>query len=130
MSYPPISRQRVHAGLVGAVALGLAVLALGAAPDQEEPAAPEQPSLAEPPSPRIVAGVADKLAAWRGRRLRDCRRRALEEAYAVADSLILDYARERKLMLDRPARPLRPVAPPLLRPSDTLALTPFLGDTL
>ena len=79
---------------------------------------------------RIEAAVAEKLANWRERREAACRSRALVEAVAAADSMILDYARARALTLERPGRPDRPEAPPLRRPSDTLTLEPFLGDTL
>jgi len=70
--------------------------------------------------------VASKLASWQMRRDRACRIQALGQAELLADSLILDYAREQKLMLARPGRPLRPEEPPLRRPSDTLQLAPFL----
>jgi len=78
----------------------------------------------------IQRDVAEKLAGWTDRRDRDCRRRALEAALLRADSLMLDYAREQKLMLDRPGRPERPLEPELRRPSDTLVLRPFLSDTM
>ena len=75
---------------------------------------------------RVGIEVADKLAGWRSRRDATCREAALTKAYQVADSLILEYAREQKLQLDRPSRPLRPDEPELQRPSDTLKLAPFL----
>lgn len=75
----------------------------------------------------VERAIAEKLAGWQDRRDRECRRRALAAAMVEADSLMLDYAREQKLMLDRPGRPIRPVEPPLERPSDTLELRPFLG---
>ena len=78
----------------------------------------------------VAREVNSKLASWQQRRDQDCRRRALDLALEVADSMLLDYAREQKLMLARPSRPERPVEPELLRPSDTLQLRPFLTDTL
>ena len=81
-------------------------------------------------SPRILDAVATKIDAWQGRRDADCRRKAMEIAVARADSMVMDYAREQKLMLERPSRPLKPEAPELRRPSDTLELRPFLGDSV
>lgn len=119
-------RRRLYAGLAAAgVAAGLS---LGAADD------PQPTRVAKPESlegeARLEAAVAQKVSAWRARRLGACRSRALAEAETLADSLILDYARAEALQLERPSRPPRPTEPPLLRPSDTLTLAPFLGDTL
>ncbi len=82
------------------------------------------------PQVLIDQEVATKLAGWQSRRDRDCRQRAMAQALLLADSMLLEYAREQKLMLPRPSRPLRPDEPDLRRPSDTLELRPFLGDSL
>lgn len=71
-----------------------------------------------------------KLSSWQSRRAKDCRDRAMSLAVARADSMILAYAREQKMMIDRPSRPVRPEEPELRRPSDTLQLKPFLSDSL
>ena len=115
-----------RATVAGAIALGVGTLIF--------PVAAEQVGLPDPEQlegeARIEAAVAEKLAGWRGRREDACYRRALDEAEVRADSMILDYARAQALQLERPARPPRPVAPPLRRPSDTLTLEPFLADSL
>ena len=79
---------------------------------------------------RIMENVAEKLVGWQARRDRTCRTAAMEIAIVQADSMILAYARENKLQLERPSRPVRPDEPELKRPNDTLKLEPFLGDTL
>lgn len=111
----------VAAVAVVVVAVGLGVTAC-ADPATETPSARE----------RVDAAVAEKLDGWLARRAKNCRREAMAEALVRADSLVLDYAREQKLTLERPSRPLRPDEPPLRRPSDTLVLGPFLqrADTL
>ena len=117
---------RRRAVIAGAAALGVGALVV--------PVAAEQAGLSDPEQlegeARVEAAVAEKLAGWRGRRENACYRRALDEAEVRADSMILDYARAEALQLERPARPPRPVAPPLRRPSDTLTLEPFLADSL
>ena len=112
------------AALAGAVAAAVA----WAAPGESDGVLPDPERLEG--EARLEAAVAEKLAKWRGRREAACRERALAEARAAADSMILDYARARALQLERPSRPVRPETPPLRRPSDTLALRPFLRDTL
>lgn len=89
-----------------------------------------QPAETKSPGEMINEEVLTKLASWQGRREKDCRDKAMTIALARADSMILDYAREQKMMLDRPSRPVRPEEPELRRPSDTLELRPFLGDSL
>jgi len=79
---------------------------------------------------RVKDEILKKLEGWSARRNLTCRTAALEVAIARADSLILEYAREQKLQLERPSRPIRPEEPALRRPNDTLKLEPFLGDTL
>lgn len=79
---------------------------------------------------RINEEVLEKLAGWQARRDRACRNSAMEIAVARADSMILAFARENKLQLERPSRPIRPEEPALQRPNDTLELAPFLADTL
>lgn len=79
---------------------------------------------------RIAIELANKVDSWRARRRAECLSRALAAAQLRADSMIMDYAYEQRMMLDRPARPVRPDEPELLRPSDTLKLAPFLGDSL
>ena len=79
---------------------------------------------------RIAEEVAEKLAGWQARRDKTCHKKALEIATVKADSMILEYARENKLQLERPSRPIRPEEPELRRPNDTLKLAPFLGDSL
>lgn len=54
----------------------------------------------------------------------------MDIAAVQADSMILEYAREQKLQLERPSKPIRPEEPALRRPNDSLKLEPFLGDTL
>jgi hypothetical protein len=54
----------------------------------------------------------------------------MEIALVNADSMILDYAREQKLQLERPSKPIRPEEPELRRPNDTLRLEPFLKDSM
>lgn len=79
---------------------------------------------------RVEEEIAKKLAGWTARRNLTCRTAAIEIAALQADSLILEYAREQKLQLERPSRPVRPAEPVLQRPNDTLTLEPFLGDTI
>ena len=79
---------------------------------------------------RVKADISKKLEGWTARRNSICRTAALEVAIGRADSMILEYAREQKLVLERPSRPVRPEEPALRRPNDTLKLEPFLGDTL
>lgn len=119
-----MSRRRTAGALAGTLlaALGALPLALG----QDGLPAPETLE----GEARVEAAVAEKLAGWRSRREEACRKRALAEAEVRADSMILEYARAEAQQLERPARPPRPVAPPLRRPSDTLTLEPFLTDTL
>ena len=123
---------RLIAGAGGLCGVALAAaLSLGAADDPVGtlPEGLRDPELLEGEA-RIEVAVAEKLARWRERREAACRNRAYDEAVALADSMILDYARARALQLERPGRPDRPEAPPLRRPSDTLTLAPFLRDTL
>jgi len=79
---------------------------------------------------RINAELANKLAGWQARRDLNCKTKAMEIAIEKADSMILEYAREQKLQLERPSRPIRPEEPTLRRPNDTLKLAPFLNDSL
>ena len=75
---------------------------------------------------RIQTALAEKIDGWIGRRQSECRDQALAKAFGLADSLMLEYAREQALMLNRPSRPMRPDEPELRRPSDTLRLSPFI----
>jgi len=79
---------------------------------------------------RIEAELVEKLSGWQNRRALNCRTKAMEIAVERADSMVLEYAREQKIKLERPSRPIRPDEPPLLRPNDTLNLEPFLSDSL
>ena len=78
----------------------------------------------------IEQSLNQKLDGWRSRRSRDCHRQALDLALRLADSMVLDYAHAERMMLARPARPVRPLEPELLRPADSLALEPFLTDSM
>ena len=89
--------------------------------------APEPPPAST--EERVATALNEKLEGWLARRRSECRAAALVDAQQRADSLVLDYAFAQKMMLDRPGRPMRPPEPPLLRPSDTLELRPFLPDT-
>lgn len=79
---------------------------------------------------RIEEEVVVKLRQWKSRRAASCRKQAMEIALVNADSMILDYAREQKLQLERPSKPIRPEEPELRRPNDTLRLEPFLKDSM
>ena len=79
---------------------------------------------------RIEEQIVEKLQRWQSRRVATCRNTAMEIAFANADSMILEYAREQKLQLERPSRPIRPEEPELRRPNDTLKLAPFLEDSM
>lgn len=79
---------------------------------------------------RIEEEIIEKLDRWQRRRDASCRKKAIEIAFARADSMILEYAREQKLLIERPSRPIRPEEPELRRPNDTLKLEPFLQDSM
>ena len=79
---------------------------------------------------RIDEEIIEKLAGWKARKEAACRTTAMEIAFVKADSMILEYAREQKLLIERPSRPIRPEEPELRRPNDTLKLAPFLKDSM
>lgn len=78
---------------------------------------------------KIELEITTKVRLWKARRNKICRTKAMKQAMFIADSLLLDYARSLKMGVNRPQRPIKPTEPPLLRPSDTLTLAPFIKDT-
>jgi len=101
--------------------LGVTILILGVSCNSESKMSTKE---------RIKEEVIVKLQRWESRRAASCRSTAMEIALVNADSLILEYAREQKLQLERPSKPIRPEEPELRRPNDTLKLEPFLQDSM
>lgn len=75
----------------------------------------------------IDAKVAEKVEAFRIKRLAKCRERVLKRAGELADSIIMAKAKSTTIIDDasRPTPPERPTRPPIKTPIDTTPVEPF-----
>ena len=74
----------------------------------------------------IEERVAKKMAIWRSNFQKRCRRRAMEEATALVDSILIATARSKKDTVDKPVKPLKPNFPVFEVPLDTTPIGPVI----
>ena len=77
----------------------------------------------------IEEKVQDRLRNFKTVLDRNCMEKVYEDAGKIADSIILEYARQKRDTSQRPPRPIRPEQPELKVLEDTLHLAP-LFDTI
>ncbi len=76
----------------------------------------------------IEEKVQERLNSFKRVIMAKCKKAVLEEAGAMADSIILERAKALKDSLPRPLKPSRPEQPDILELKDSLTLAPFLDE--
>lgn len=74
--------------------------------------------------------VQERLATYRTILDQQCREAILQEAGAIADSILLAEARLRRDSVNKPPRPAKPEKPELKKLEDSLSLDPLFRDSL
>ena len=80
------------------------------------------------PDPKVVQqGIEIKLDQFRNRKQKECKRRALDRALIIADSLLAAQALIIKNdTINRPPRAIKPVKPKFTPVPDSIAVRPIL----
>ena len=90
---------------------------------------PPQPAARQTKAELIEQTVAARIDDFIVSHRRNCRKRALERAEAAVDSILLARAFGDRDTTGRPPKPIKPVRPAPLRPSDSIGwVRPIVGE--